>query len=186
MRDSTAIIFFQTIGQTVRIIDCYENSKEGLEHYVKVITNKPYTYGKHIAPHDIQVKEFGSGITRLEKARHLGIKFTLSRNVSVVDGIESVRSSFDKIWIDERKCASLIKALENYRQEYDAKKRVYRNHPLHDWSSHFADAMRYLCVSLSKTRDGMTPEQIDKNYYEALYGSDSSLPAIFRDDLPRY
>ena len=116
VRDSTAIIFFQTIGQTVRIIDCYENSKEGLEHYVKVITNKPYTYGKHIAPHDIQVKEFGSGLTRLEKARHLGIKFTLSRNVSVIDGIESVRSSFDKIWIDERKCAPLVKALENYLQ----------------------------------------------------------------------
>src|ERR1044072_322094 len=75
VRDSTTIIFFQAIGTTVRIIDSYENSKQGLEHYISVLEAKPYSYGRHIAPHDIQVKEWGSGMTRLEKARQLGIKF---------------------------------------------------------------------------------------------------------------
>src|ERR1044071_9388462 len=98
VRDSTSIIFFQTIGQTVRIIDAYENSKEGLEHYVKVIENKPYSYGRHIAPHDIGVKEWGSGMTRIEKAKQLGINFTVAPDVSIMDGIESVRSTFSKIW----------------------------------------------------------------------------------------
>lgn len=180
VRDSTTIIFFQNIGQTVRIIDCYEHAKEGLEHYVKIVESKPYSYGRHIAPHDIAVKEWGSGMTRIEKARHLGIKFITARNISIEDGIESVRSALSKIWIDSDKCVPLIKALENYRQEYDAKKKIYNNFPLHDYSSHFADAMRYLCVSLPRTRDGLSSEDLDKRYREAIYGTDGGLPDVFR------
>jgi len=179
VRDSTVILFFQVIGQAVRIIDCYDNSKEGLEHYAKILAQKDYIYGKHIAPHDIKVKEFGSGMTRIEKAKQLGIKFTVAPSISIEDGIESVRSAFSKIWIDEVRCASFIKAIENYRQEYDSKKRVYKHFPLHDWSSHFADCMRYLCISLPKTRDGLSAEDLDKRYQEAVYGTDK-LPKFFR------
>jgi len=137
VRDSTSIIFFQTIGQIVRIIDCYQNSKHGLEHYAEVVASKPYNYGTHIAPHDIRVREWGSGITRIEKARQLGIKFKLADDYSIPDGIEACRSLFSKLWINRDKCKELIKALENYRQEYDAKKRVYKPRPLHDQHSHF-------------------------------------------------
>ncbi len=186
VRDSTCIIFFQVIGQTVRLIDCYENSKQGLEYYVKVIESKPYSYGKHMAPHDIRVQEFGSGITRIEKARQLGIKFTIADDVSIVDGIEAVRSAFSKIWIDEKNCAPLIKALENYRQEFDVKKKVYKSHPLHNWASHYADCMRYLCISLPKTRDGLSAEDLDKRYREAMYGNQSNMPQMFRDDYTKY
>lgn len=181
VRDSTTIIFFQTIGATVHMVDCYENTKEGLEHYVKVVKDKPYVYGRHIAPHDIRVKEFGSGITRIDKARQLGINFTIAPDVSIADGIEAVRSALGgKIFIDEVRCAKLLKALENYRQEYDAKRKVYRDHPLHDWSSNFADAMRYLCISLPKTRDGLSPEDLEKRYNEAVYGDSNDLPHVFR------
>lgn len=186
VRDSTCILFFQTIGQTVRIIDCYENSKQGLEHYAKVLSQKPYQYGKHIAPHDIAVQELGSGITRIEKAKQLGINFTIAPSCSIEDGIETVRSSFSKIWIDEHACKPLIKALENYRQEFDAKKKIYKGFPLHDWSSHMADAARYLCISLPKTRDGLSAEELDKRYYQSQYGSQANLPAFFRDDQPKY
>lgn len=186
VRDSTSIIFFQTIGQTIRIIDCYENSKEGLEHYVSVLEQKPYSYGKHIAPHDIAVKEWGSGMTRIEKAKQLGVSFILASSVSVEDGIEAVRSTMDKLWFDQHKALPLLKALENYRQEYDAKRKVYKSHPLHDFSSHFSDAMRYLCVSLPKTRDGLTPEKLQQRYEQAVYGVNNTLPSVFRDDLPPY
>jgi hypothetical protein len=182
VRDSTCILFFQVIGQTVRIIDCYEKNKEGLEHYVKVIEQKPYSYGKHIAPHDIKVREFGSGMTRLEKAKQLGINFIVAPDVGIEDGIESVRSALSKIWIDDVACLPLLKALENYRQEYDVKRKVYKSCPLHDWSSHFADSMRYLCISLPKTKDGTSPEELDKRYREAMYGNSSKLPAMFRDN----
>lgn len=197
VRDSTSIIFYQIVGQTVRVIDYYEKNKEGLEHYVKVINSKDYVYGKHYGPHDIGVQEFGTGMTRIEKARNLGLKFEVTTtkegrkvsvipNVSITDGIEAVRSALGKIWIDETKCAQLIKCLENYRQEYDAKKKVYSTQPLHNWASHGADAFRYMVLSLPKTRDGLSPEELDKRYYEALYGNQSTMPAVFRDDLPQY
>jgi len=181
VHDSTAIIFFQVIGQTIRIIDCYENNKEGLEHYANVLQSKPYLYGTHIAPHDIRVKEWGSGITRFEKARQLGIKFTLADDYEIPDGIEACRSLFSKLWVDEKKAEPLLKALENYRQEYDSKRKVYKARPMHDWSSHFADAFRYMAVSMSKTRDGLSKEELEKRYQKAMHGSQANLPPMFRD-----
>jgi hypothetical protein len=184
VRDSTTIIFFQIIGMTIRIIDCYSNSKQGLEHYARVLQEKPYQYGVHIAPHDIKVKEFGTGITRLEKAKQLGVKFTVASDISITDGIEAVRTMLSKVWIDEANCKDLIKALENYRQEFDPKRKVYKGNPLHDWSSHYADAARYMAVSLPKTRDGLSAEELDKRYNEAVYGHNINMPAVFRSDLP--
>ena len=184
VRDSTTILFFQQVGQTVRIIDCYENSKVGLEHYVNVLRRyeqeKGYIYGKHIAPHDIAVKEFGSGMTRLEKAKTLGINFVIAPNISIEDGIEAARTCLSKVWIDEVSCKQFIKAIENYRQEWDPKRKVYKGHPLHDWSSHWADNLRYLAVSLPKTRDSQSAETLEDNYRKARYGTDFDMPAPFR------
>lgn len=186
IRDSTNIIFFQTVGQIIRVIDCYESTGVGLDHYVKVLQQKPYVYGKHIAPHDIRVRELGTGMSRLEKARQMGLSFTVAPDLSIEDGIEAVRATLSKVWIDSVKCAPLIKALENYRHEYDAKKKAYKSTALHDWSSHFSDAARYMAISLPKTRDGATPEDIERNYREAMGGNQSHLPSVFRTDLPDY
>lgn len=186
VRDSTVILFFQNFGTTVRIIDYYEKSSEGLEHYVKVINSKPYIYGKHIAPHDIAVREFGTGMTRIEIAKKMGITFTTAPNIDLMDGIEAVRAALAKVYIDENKGKPLIKALENYRREYDTEKKVYRSQPLHDQYSHAADAMRYLCVSLPKTKDGLAPEELEKRYQEAMHGIQGSLPSVFRDDIMKY
>lgn len=198
--DSTAIIFYQIVGQTIRIIDCYENSKVGLEHYVNILRqyerDKGYLYGKHFAPFDIAVHELGTGMSRLEKCRQLGLKFEVKvesgkmksavPNVSIEDGIESVRSALSKIWIDEINCKPLIKAIENYRQEYDIKRKVYVPRPLHDNNSHFADALRYLCISLHKTRDGISAEALEANYRAARYGSQDGLPEMFKTNGPSY
>jgi hypothetical protein len=181
VRDSTTIIWWQNIGGCVRILDCYENSKEGLEFYAKIIQGKPYQMGRYIAPHDIAVKEWGSGMTRIEKAKQLGIPFTVAGNYSIEDGIEAVRSTLPKCWIDEVKCKQLIKALENYRQEWDDKRKVYKTTPLHDQWSHFCDGMRYLCTSLPKTRDSRSSEDIDRAYAEAMSGSRAQLPRMFQD-----
>jgi len=191
VNDPTAIIFFQISGQVVRIIDCYQKSDEGLAHFVNYIKSKDYTYGKHFAPHDIQVREWGTALTRYEQAKRMGLKFTpiIQKKEPLIpleDGIECVRASLSKIWIDEVKCKELIRSLENYRQEYDQKRKVYKPKPLHNWASHFADAMRYLCISLPKTRDGMTSEDIERNYRKAVYGTDMELPEFFRDQTRKY
>jgi phage terminase large subunit len=175
IRDATSIVFFETVAGSIRIIDFYENSKEGLEHYVQVVKSKPYLYGKHIAPHDIAVREFTSGIARIDKARQLGINFTVAPNLSVEDGIEAVRTMLSKVYIDKTKCDRLIKGLENYRQEWDNKHKVYKNRPLHDQWSHIADALRYMAVSLPKTRDGLSPEELDKRYRDAMGANDDPL-----------
>jgi phage terminase large subunit len=184
VRDSTVIIFFQIIGQVVRIIDYYEKDKEGLEYYIKILESKPYVYGKHFAPHDIKVREFTSGMSRIDKARQLGVSFIVAPDLSIMDGIEAVRSTLSKVWIDEVNCKDLIKSLENYRQEYDPKRKVYKNAPLHDKNSHAADAMRYLAISLPKTHDGSTPAEIEKRYIEAVYGDRNS--GFFSDNSPNY
>jgi hypothetical protein len=179
VRDSTAIIFYQVVGQAIHIIDCYENTKEGLEHYIKVLKEKPYQYGKHTAPHDIRVREFSSGITRLDKARHLGINFIIAPNIPVMDGIEQVRTILPRCWFDQTKCAQLIKSLENYRQEYDNKRKVYHNSPLHDRWSNFADSMRYLALTLPKTKDTTSAQELEQRYRSAMYGEEN-LPDFFR------
>lgn len=187
VRDETVIIMFQVIGKAVHILDVYSNSSVGLEHYINVLQTKPYTWGRHIAPHDIQVREFtAGGLSRFEKAMQLGFKFTVAPNLSLMDGIECVRTTLPRIYIDEKKCRPLIAALRNYRKEYDSARKVYKPTPLHDHNSHYCDALRYLAVSLSKLRVGATPEDIDRRYREAVLGADAHLPPVYRNDLPHY
>lgn len=188
VNDATTIIFFQIVGDgsSIRIIDCYSNTGLGLDHYAKIIQDKPYKYGKHFAPHDIKVREWGGGaVTRYEKARQLGIDFALIEQVSITDGIENVWTHFNKFWIDEEKCRSLINALENYRREWDDIKRMYTNKPLKSWACHFADGLRYLCLSLHKTKKGMSLQEFERQKAMALYGNKSDLPRVFQDD-PKY
>ena len=179
VRDATAIIFFQLIGNTLAIIDCYDNTKQGLEHYVNIVLKKPYTYGKHIAPHDIKVKEFSTGQTRIEKARALGISFTVAPSLSVEDGMEALRSTLARMTIDQTRCVALIKALYAYRQEYDHVRKVYKPKPLHDWSSNWADAARYMAISQRLLKRATTGQEWDKLYQEAVYGQ--QLPGPFMD-----
>lgn len=186
-RDMTSIILFQLIGSTVNIIDCIENSKEGLEYYVKILQAKPYVYGKHIGPHDIAVKEWAAGMSRIEKARDLGINFVIAPRLSIEDGIEAVRSILSRTYIHEINCAKLLKALENYRQEYDHKLQVYSAKPLHDWSSHMSDSMRYLAISLHLVQQTSNAKALDERFEKVMMGaSQQHLPKIFRTDVPQY
>lgn len=179
--DTTAICFFQETKTTVRIIDYYERASENLEHYVNYIKSKPYTYGRHFFPHDMAVKEWaGPKYSRVEKARQLGIKATIVDSVLLEDGIEVTRSSLARIYIDESKCLRLIKCMENYRYEWNDKRQVYSDKPLHNWASHGCDSLRYLCLSLPKYKDGMTASDARKLREEAIYGSGSNLPEFFR------
>ena len=180
MNDPTILLFFQVCGQVIRLIDYYENTDKGLDHYAKIISQKEYAYGSMFAPHDIAVRELGTGLSRLEQARKLGINFKVLPSIPIEDGIELVRATLSKVWIDEQKCTPLIKALENYRREYDNKKKVYKDHPLHDINSHAADAMRYLCMSLPKTRDGISAEELDRRHREAIMGDLGNMPEMFR------
>ena len=165
--DSTSIIFYQLSGSEIRIIDYYEMQGEGLAHYVKVLREKEYVYGEHLAPHDIQVRDFSTGKSRLEAARELGIRFRVVPNLRIDDGIEAVRNTLPKVWFDETKCSHLIEALRQYRKDYDEKRQVFRDRPLHDWTSHPSDAMRYLALGVRQRNDkrmSKLPRQAEGEY----------------------
>lgn len=147
--DSTALVFGQMVGREWRIVDYYEASGVGLDHYAKVLNDKGYNYGTQILPHDANAKELGTGKSRVEVLASLGV-----RNVKVLkqqgidDGINAVRMTLPKCWFDANRCKQLLEALRQYRTEYDDKRRVFKNSPLHDWTSHAADAFRYLCLGM--------------------------------------
>ena len=151
--DATSIIFSQgTRGGDLRIVDYYEASGEGLPHYAHVLQQRGYTYGKHMAPHDIQVRELGTGRSRLEVAASLGIRFDTVPRVptsaagEVEEGIQAARMLMARCWIDAVRCKALLEALQHYRREYNSRLAEFRATPVHDWSSHAADAMRYLAT----------------------------------------
>jgi hypothetical protein len=152
--DSTAIIFAQQVGREWRWIDYYEASGEGLGHYAKVLHDKGYTYGTHYGPHDIEVRELGSGKSRKEMAQTLGLNFEVAPKLSIEDGINALRMRFNQLWIDETKCARLIDALSLYRKEWDDARGDFKTKPTHDWTSHGSDAARYWAVTEVKTGMG--------------------------------
>jgi hypothetical protein len=156
--DSTAIFFAQYVGQEIRIIDYYESSGVGLDHYAKVLSEKGYHYSEHILPHDVQVKELGTGKSRVETLDALGISdITIAPKLAVDDGIQAARSMIARCWFDEKDCARGIEALRQYRREFDERLKTWRGRPLHDWTSHGADAFRYLAVGKQTQQDWGEP-----------------------------
>ena len=151
--DSMAIWFSQsTKSGEVRLIDYLEGSGEGFPFYARALTEKRYVYGKHWAPHDIQVRELGSGLSRLEVARSLGIKFEITPRIhaqageEVEEGIHALRMLFPRCWFDAEKCKAGLEALKHYRRDYNQKLNEFKATPVHDWASHGADAARGLAV----------------------------------------
>lgn len=153
--DSTAIWFYQRVGNEIHLIDFYENSGEGLEHYAKVLKDKGYNYKQHYAPHDIEHRDFaGRGKTRKQLASEgfdidgkiYKIRFDVVAKLGVDTGINYARTILARCVFDKDKCAYGVKCLESYRKEWNDKLGCWRDNPLHDWSSHAADAFRYLAV----------------------------------------
>lgn len=134
--DSTAIWFAQVTGMECRLIDYYESSGVGLDHYASVLKSKPYAYAEHLLPHDVMVSDLSTGRTRFQTLASLGINARVLNRDSIDDGINSVRNLIPKCWFDAKKCVRGIEGLKQYRAEFDDKLKTFKNRPLHDWTSH--------------------------------------------------
>lgn len=159
--DAMAIWFSQTVkgsGQ-VRLIDYVEASGEGFPFFVQLLREKRYTYGTHWAPHDIAVRELGSGKSRLEMAAALGLKFRVTPRVSsgtaqeVEEGIHAARLFLPRCWIDQTRCRRGLEALGQYRRDYNSRLDEFKATPVHDSASHAADALRGLAVRHQVPKD---------------------------------
>jgi len=170
--DSTAIIFFYTAGRTVYICDYYETSDEGLPHFAKILEKKAdelgYFYGDHIAPFDIEQRDFSNGVSRRETAYELGIRFRVAPKLSIEDGLHAASMKLNSVWMDREKCEGLIDALRHYHRKYNASLKVMGK-PVHDWSSHGSDAFRTMCVAMDQgIGERKAPQQIAENNYDPL------------------
>ena len=167
INDSTAIWFAQIFrGGAVNVIDYYENTGFGLDHYAEVLRQKDYHYGDHLAPHDIEIRELGSGKSRLETAFSLGIRFKVIPKMKVADGINAARLLIPKCYFDKDNCAVGIEMLKQYRQEWDEKRKIFRDQPRHDFTSHAADAFRYLAIGLeNRTTYSKPPQAVAQSSY---------------------
>lgn len=150
--DSTAIWFTQSIGNEIRIIDYYENQGHGMQHYIQYCNAKPYIYKSHNAPHDIRVKEFSNGRSRLETAYSLGMSFNVVPNIPVIDGINATRSILPRCYFD-KSVAKGLETLKNYKKDFDEVNNCFKDKPKHDWTSHGADAFRYFAVGFQERND---------------------------------
>lgn len=151
--DSMAIWFSQSLRSgEVRLVDYHEASGEGFPYYARMLQAKGYTYGKHWAPHDIQVRELSTGKSRLEVARDMGIRFEITPRLQsgaageVEEGIHAVRMLLPRCWFDAGRCKAGIEALTHYRRDYNQRLNEFKPSPVHDQASHGSDAFRGLAV----------------------------------------
>lgn len=155
MRDATAVWFFQVVGDQIRLLEYCEYSGVGAPHIAQSFRQKYGNLTTIIAPHDVRVREWGSGETRLDTLRKLGgwqIAYVPARNL--MDGIDKTRALLGRCWFDAEKCAQGLECLRSYRAEYVEDKGIFKRDALHDWSSHGADALRYLAENGTAALEG--------------------------------
>jgi hypothetical protein len=154
--DSTAIWVAQVMGKEIRLIDYFENHGVGLDNYVRWIKDNNYEKAEHILPHDVEVRELGTGKSRKEVLQELGLSITVCARLGVDDGIQAVRRILPDCWFHP-KAKQGLDALRNYRRDYDEKRNVFYDKPMHDWASHGSDAFRYLAVGMSQNSSWSKP-----------------------------
>lgn len=160
--DDTSIWFWQAHRGQIRVIDHYATNGEGAAHYAKVLHGKPYVYRKHWLPRDALAKTAAAERSFIEQLQALGVKpIEVVAPHSVQDGIQSARALLPRCWFDAEKCRDGLKALRQYQRLWDEDRKTFRDAPLHDWTSHAADAFRYMAVSLQDELPELKPRRLN-------------------------
>lgn len=149
-RDDTAIWFYQVVLNEIHVIDFHASSGKQVADYIKLLDDKPYTYGTHWLPHDAKAKTLASGGKSIVEQLASGLdlkRLAIVPNLDVQDGIQAARKALETTWFDELKCAEGLEALRQYQREWDEDKKCFREKPRHDWTSHPSDAFRMLAVA---------------------------------------
>ncbi len=147
VRDDTSIWWFQVINGVPHIIDCYTNHGAGVEHYAEVCHERGYARGIDFVPHDAKVLEWGGGRTRLEAMIAHGLRPQLVPDASKLDGINAARITLRTAVFNPR-CEDIgISALEQYRRAWDDERKTFKANEERDWTTHLADAFRYLSLA---------------------------------------
>lgn len=146
--DETAIVFGQIVGQEIHWIDYEYGVGKGLDHWARIISEKPYKYSSHLVPHDIAARELSSGKSRLETLQDLLPKHDIVPVPmhKVEDGINAVRGMLSISYFDKEKTKRAVSCLAAYQAVRSEKMGTNKPKPLHNWASHTADAFRYAAM----------------------------------------
>jgi phage terminase large subunit len=164
--DSTAIWCAQiTRGGEWRLVDYLEDSGVGLDHYARLLQQRSYVFERHLLPHDAEVRELGSGRSRIETLHGLGVRPTrVLRQSGVADGINAVRMILPRCWFDAEKCSKGIHALRHYRREWNEGAQAWKASPVHDHASHGSDSMRYMSLGVRETEAKLDSSIFDQQF----------------------
>ncbi len=161
IKDAMVLWTYQIFGKEIRVVDCHVGRNLPLKAYADYLRKQEKKYLVEIetviVPHDANVRSMVSDTlqTRAQKLEELGFDVqVLGSKVSVDDGIDAVRDLLAYCYIDDVRCKEGIRALRSYQKEFDEKMNRYKDKPLHDWASDFADSFRYLALSLQYTMTG--------------------------------
>ena len=164
MGDSTALFVCQIVGQEYRIMDYVENHGQGLDWYVQWLKDNRWHQAEQLLPHDVEVRELGTGKSRLEVLREAGLDVRVLPRLSVDDGIQAVRRMLPKCWFNMPQVKQGLDCIRNYRRDYDEKRNVFFEKPLHDWASHGADSFRYLALGIEQTSTWTKPISVNTKW----------------------
>ena len=147
--DLTVVWFVQLIGREVRWIDYYESRNRGLIDSARMILDKRYLYGEHYGPHDIDVREQTTAMTRKQTLENLGLRpLRPGSQIGPAERVNALRNMLRISVFDAEKCKKGLEALRHYHSEWDEKAKTPRKTPKHDWSSHAADSAGEMAVQL--------------------------------------
>lgn len=142
--NSTAIWFVQLVGREPRIIDYEEGNSGDIEHYGRLLREKPYLYGRLILPHDAAPIRLATGMSYAAQFEGMGFQTAiLPKTENLTAHITLTRAFIGQCWFDKSKCERGIDALRSYHREWDDAAKVFKPTPKHDWASHGADSFRY-------------------------------------------
>lgn len=140
--DMMAIWIGQIVGAEWHWLRYYENNGFGLDHYVEWVKGLPFKVHRHFLPHDGEARELQTGKSRREYLEGRGLSVEVVPRHEVDDGINAARVRFNRMYFDADGCKRGLDCLRMYRSEFDEKHQTLKSRPLHDWSSHGADAFR--------------------------------------------
>jgi phage terminase large subunit len=162
--DATAIVCAQLVGKEIHVIDYYEATGEPLTHYVAWLDSKPYRYSTDLLPHDAGARELGTGKTREELLRANGRKVRVLPRQEIDDGINAVKMLLPRCWFDAKRTERLRECLAHYHRDFNDRMGVFKDAPVHDWSSHAADAARTLAMGLREQQPGRLDGLIERQF----------------------
>lgn len=148
--DSTSIWFYQSQQAEIRVIDFYEANGEPAAYYAGILKSRGYNYDTCYLPHDADNGQSATGSSFNEILRSNGFKTIIVPKLSLEDGISAARMIFSRCVFDAKRCEPGLEALQNYRWDYNQRMGELKPTPVHDWSSHPADAFRYLAVAAKR------------------------------------